>query len=364
MALKRIGYAVLGLILLAVFGGVCVLATSVTHSAAMAQQTQETVVPETELYRNQGLEPGLELDGTPDEITPEQVIFSDRILLRSQWTQEELTHTLDELRAFLSQVQLREPNVQSYLMTVPLRIGLEGSFSTDADYLALVQEELGKLRSLEDLLLSSLEDLATPVPILETLLEHQSEYLFYRTDSAWTARGAYYGGQAFLSAAGLETFPIESFQESAKSTTTGSFAPEKNFTGLEDRQYVYLYENYNPLVERLGIGERAPMVSVIRGASGCFLGASHYAYLVDGLADNGRSLMLMGAGNASVLAPWMVTQFDTILYIDLSFYSLEDMDLWEAFSQYGITDLLIVGDTSTLSSWRIIDIYEDLARAQ
>lgn len=328
------------------------------------ETTAEAAVPaamsDEEMYRNQGLEPGQALSAVPSEIAETRVTFPDRVLLRCGWTEAEEGEGIRALQTLLRAVDSRcGGQVKTYVMTVPLRIGFEQDFSTDDSYLQVVREERERLEELEGSMISQLEGLAVGLPLIETLDEHRSEYVFFRTDGCWTARGAYYGAQEFLAAAGLEPFPLGSFYETAKGTMKGALVDPLG--SIQDRVYVYLYQNYNPLVDQLETGERAPMVSLARGGIGQFIGGGCGVHKFDGLAENGRSLLLMGRGNAAVFAPWMVTQFETIVFVDLDWYSVDDWDFWQLFSQYGVTDLLVIEDTDVVSSSKVTKTFHDLA---
>ena len=312
-----------------------------------------------EKYRNQGLEPGVMLATVPEEVTETQVTFSDRVLLRCAWSLEEEEKGIQALRDLLTAVKARYSQVNTFVMTVPLRIGFEQDFSTDDSYLQLVREEREALEALEGRVISGVEGLAEGIAVIGTLDEHRSEYIFYRSDWYWSALGAYYGAQEFLEAAGLETFPLDSFYETAKNALTGTLV-DPNGT-IHDWGYVYLYRNYNPMQDRLETGEQAPLVSLARGGIGLFVGGDSCANQFDGLAENGRSLLLLGSGNGAVLAPWMVTQFESVVFLDLDRYSADDLDFWQLFSDYSITDMLVLEDTKSIVSPRAEDAFQDVA---
>ena len=53
----------------------------------------------------------------------------------------------------------------------------------------------------------------TAVDAYSILREHNDEYLYFRTDHHWTARGAYYAYTAFCKAAGMEPLPLSAWQK-------------------------------------------------------------------------------------------------------------------------------------------------------
>ena len=54
-------------------------------------------------------------------------------------------------------------------------------------------------------------DLLTKIDVCETLSDHSSEYIYYRTDHHWTSLGAYYGYTAIAEAMGMDPSPIEDY---------------------------------------------------------------------------------------------------------------------------------------------------------
>lgn len=342
MNIKKIQAIVGSCFLLIIVITVCIAATLFIDIEKNKNQQNKV-----DFNKEENLEQNLKLDQEPDLVTEQEVVFSDRILMRSNWISEDISDRINVLKRFLSQPHIVENGIQSYVMVVPLRIGLEDAFSEEEKYLELVKKENMRLHSLEESVLSAIDNLAIPIPLLDTLYRHRSEYIFYRTDPAWTAHGAYYGAQEFLNVAGLQSFLLDSFQESAKSTTFGRLKKQYK---AKDLQYTYLYQNYNPLVKQIGTEKKSPMISITRAGTGCFIGNDSRAYEIDGLSKNDRVLMVLGKENAAVFIPWMVTQFEKIIYINLSLISMNDFELESFFPKYKITDLLFVEDAESIVS--------------
>lgn len=343
---NRVQAAAIGLLLLAALVALC-LFSFLFSAAARQDDAEQTVVLETDLHRNQGLEDGRQLAQTPLEVTASHVVFEDRVLLRYEYTGEDVANHVQALRGFLSWARASFPDIGLYAMMMPLRISLETSFSSDADYLEIVRQEREKQISLEQDLLGGVGDLAVAVPVFQMLEEHEQEYLFYRTDSTWTARGAYYAGQAFLQAAEMETFAIDTFQEYAQNTTTGSLGVEfeERFGSIvPDRQYYYLYDRYNPMMEVISSPSESQNKLLVRRASagnGMFVDSGADICIWDGLAENGKTLLLLDEGGGNVVAPWMVTSFEHIVYVQLCYFNTQQFDFAQVLKQYGVTEILV-----------------------
>lgn len=60
---------------------------------------------------------------------------------------------------------------------------------------------------------SQMNDKVVKVDTYAALVAHNSEYIYFRTDHHWTARGAYYAYAAICEALGYEAAPLDSFEE-------------------------------------------------------------------------------------------------------------------------------------------------------
>lgn len=68
----------------------------------------------------------------------------------------------------------------------------------------------------------NMSDNVLKVDTVSRLVEHNHEYIYYRTDHHWTALGAYYAYTALCDAAGMEAEPLENFELWNQGTLTGS----------------------------------------------------------------------------------------------------------------------------------------------
>lgn len=349
---NRTGYVFSALAALVLVVVLCFGAEILSVKQQIKAEKEETVY-QVDLYRNQGLPEDKALDGSPKTITESTIGFTDRSLKRTQWTDEELSREIKAINSFIANAG---ENVRSYVMPSSLRIGFEEEFSNDQRYLQLVAAEKARLAEREQLMQNEIQG-ATFVPVMDALDLHKDEYIFYNFAPEWTARGSYYAAQEFLKAADFEGFPIEEFYESAK-LYTQLVSPDGNVKAL-DRHYVYLYENYNPLVTDISTGEKSPMISGVRNGTTIFMGENTFSELM-GLADNGRVLFIVGDYNGAVVVPWMVRDFEKIVYMNTSRYSLSKDDFSAVYNSYPVTDLLIIPSAAKESFNRETAIFETL----
>ena len=70
----------------------------------------------------------------------------------------------------------------------------------------------------------SLNDKVKCIPILDKLLEHRDEYLYFKTDHHWTQLAAYYAYTAFCNTKGIEPAPYDKWEELVFEPYTGEYA--------------------------------------------------------------------------------------------------------------------------------------------
>lgn len=66
------------------------------------------------------------------------------------------------------------------------------------------------------------------VSLYEKMMEHRAEYIYFRTDHHWTARGAYYAYQAFCEASGRDCHKLSEYKKKTAKGFKGTFYRETN----------------------------------------------------------------------------------------------------------------------------------------
>jgi len=63
-----------------------------------------------------------------------------------------------------------------------------------------------------DYMLAGMSDSVYKVDMFQKLIDHNDEYLYFRTDHHWTGLGAYYGYESICETLGMEARPLEDFE--------------------------------------------------------------------------------------------------------------------------------------------------------
>lgn len=295
----------------------------------------------------QGLPAGISPDSRPDAVTGDWVYFSDRILRRETFSPVQTGETVRILKDIFRSLP---QGVRRSLMVVPGRIGYENGLEVFAR----------DMWSVHDRVLKEMEPEVTVIRLDGVLGEKREEYLYYRTDDAWTALGAYYGAVSYLQTTGAGPAPDLSsylrregplFRGARGSDPRREIPPER-----ADRVDYYTEDTIIPWAEVLaarnpGYPEisREPVLSAARGGTDLFVGGRITRAVLRGKAGNGRSLLLAGDTEARILAPWLLSAYDRIDYIHTGWYREGPDELARLMEEAGTDDYLLVLGVHTLN---------------
>ncbi|MDR0861312.1 MAG: hypothetical protein LBN30_00825 [Oscillospiraceae bacterium] len=140
------------------------------------------------------------------------------------------------------------------------------------------------------------------------------EYIYFRTDHHWTARGAYCAYLAFAEAAGLNPVPLEAYAETALSGFHGylyRLSPSPKLADAPDTLYYYAnpeIETSPPLLYLPPEGEK-PTYQV-------FLGGDRDSMAITTNANNGKTAVVIKDSYANSFIPWLAPHYDTIVVLD------------------------------------------------
>ena len=216
----------------------------------------------------------------------------------------------------------------------------------------------------------NMPDRVIPVNAYDKLKAHSDEYIYYRTDHHWTARGAYYAYTALMEtmAQRLEK-PITASPSAAPKEKVKSLFEPVNLSdyamGRKTGFYGYLYRQaQNPDIkpdtiewydvnvdEHLNIsdeyyenGQSIKYDSVIfakdKNDYSLFLGGDQpLAELTNTKRPNGRTMLIIKDSYCNCFAPWVIENFGKVILIDPRTYNGSMKELLE---RYKPDDLLLM----------------------
>lgn len=212
-------------------------------------------------------------------------------------------------------------------------------------------------------LYSELSPDVTPVDAYTYVASVADQYVYFRTDHHWTARGAYEGYYAFCKASEQEAAPLESFETAVVADDfVGSLYRYAKRQVLKDYpDYVEVF--YQPMVESSEAYYSADMTgqyeaSVISDPSGttnkylAFLGGDHPLMHIVTTNKNGRRLVVLKDSFGNALVPFMTNNYEEIFVIDPRSASLS---LSEFCAAHQINDLLVENYAFAISNSAILN---------
>ena len=198
------------------------------------------------------------------------------------------------------------------------------------------------------------------VDVLPTLINHNAEDIYYRTDNRWTPLGAYYAGKVFAKAAGVpyadiseytptepkdyigdlaETCGADAYADFEKNPDKFSyFKPKASFkTNYYDDQFKFLATDkfYEEVPDSL-------YDSYYKGG--------FYCLRLDTKVKNGRRLLLVKDSFGTSMPTFFTGSFSEIYVVS---YNYLGANLSEVIEEFGITDVLYVLNTFIVTDTRV-----------
>lgn len=167
--------------------------------------------------------------------------------------------------------------------------------------------------------------------IYNRLASHNREYLYFKTDHHWTARGAYYAYLEFSGTAGFVPTPLSEMKPTfMKSSFLGSlYALTRHLSlkGNPDR-IEYFDKNFNGAKAyfKMKPSENWKKTQIVNKKGeygigyGVFLGIDYPIMKIEGSVKNGRNLMVIKDSYANAFIPFLVAHFEKIFVADIRYF--------------------------------------------
>ena len=262
-------------------------------------------------------------------------------LIPSQPNETELTRNLEAVNLFAqTHSELRHsmaviPN-SAYIMSNRLPL-----YASAPDQRA----QLGQIAA-------HLENVAF-IDTTDTLLAHQNEALYYRTDHHWTSLGAYYAFAPIAAALELDVSTAQYDIYTVSENFEGTLSSKSGSHTAKDTIEIYVPRtdtDYNVTYSD-GSGTEASLYQKqfldTKDQYAVFLGGNHPLIDIRTTADTERRLLLVKDSYANCLVPFLTPYFEEIVIIDPRF----SYDTAESIvNQYGVTDVLYLYNADTFQT--------------
>ena len=190
------------------------------------------------------------------------------------------------------------------------------------------------------------------------MYEHRDEYLFFKSDHHWTARGAYYAYSAFAKSIGLEPTPLDGFDYTVMNDSYhGSMynytydARVKNF--VDTIEAFFPRKAHTMTISAIG-GATYNYNSSIVSTNKTYVTfiAGDNPYTVINVPENPQDFNVLvlkdSFGNAFI--PFLCEHYGNIIVVDTRH---SGMNVYEQLKDYGLTDIVFVNNiqAANTASW-------------
>ena len=180
--------------------------------------------------------------------------------------------------------------------------------------------------------------------VFQTLSEHKDEDIYYRTDHHWTSLGAYYAYAALADSLGYVANPLTDYTPSVVSENfRGTLASKINLPTATDTITKYTFRNTFSCTMQTADGIQNSIYddSALNGSDqyNYFLGGVKAYHKIKTNANNNRRLLILKDSYAHSLVPFLCDHYESIILVDLRYYT---DDVFALLEEESITDLLVL----------------------
>ncbi|WP_165249284.1 DHHW family protein [Adlercreutzia sp. ZJ141] len=190
------------------------------------------------------------------------------------------------------------------------------------------------------------------VPTTDTLREHNSEYLYFRTDHHWTALGAYYIYRNFCEQKGIEPHNIADYEEVDFDGFLGTYYGSLKLDSMAknpDVVQTWAPKGTNDMTFTDTEGNVVDW-NVIEDVSAwnqgskynCFIGGDQpWAEIHNPNITDGSACVVVKESYGNAFVPWLVDHYQHVYIADFRYTSTNVVDFMK---EHGVGDLIIINN--------------------
>ena len=192
------------------------------------------------------------------------------------------------------------------------------------------------------------------VNVFNTLVRHNNEYIYFRTDHHWTALGAYYAYEAFCRVAGFEPVPLSEYTELDMGDFLGSFYSTSPQPATLETDHLYAYDppgNIEVQIYNYGYTYPGPTVldrsqSSIFDKYTCFLGGDHMMTVLtnNDLGDDAPNCVVYKDSYGNPFVLYLTQHYHRVYALDFRKY--DAMGMRSFIQAYHINDVILAESMS------------------
>lgn len=192
------------------------------------------------------------------------------------------------------------------------------------------------------------------VPLYDILMQHRTEYIFFRTDHHWTSLGAYYAYCAFCAAKGIVPNELSAYDKKSSEGFLGTFYRD---TDQNKELKADTLETLLPISQNLSFeyttveGNKLP-APVIADADSYSASLKYCAYIA---GDNpysvirnkditdGSSCIVVKESYGNAFVPFLADHYQTIYIVDYRYW---EGDLYDFIKKKKLREVILINNIS------------------
>ena len=203
------------------------------------------------------------------------------------------------------------------------------------------------------------------VDTYDNLKNHNSEYIYFRTDHHWTALGAYYAYEEFCKVRGFTPTPLSDFETVEYPNFVGTFYASSNqVQALKDNPDTvigYIPKSTNNMFYIDGNGQRIDW-RIVNDVSDYNSGAKYsafsaadqiYAQIDNPTLTDGPSCVVIKESFGNAFIPFLVDHYSHIYIVDYRYfyqYSQYNNSVYQLVTQNDVDDVIFINNVDAISS--------------
>ena len=224
-----------------------------------------------------------------------------------------------------------------------------------------------------DYIYNKLSSNVTSVDAYSEMLQRNDEYLYYRTDHHWTARGAYYAYVAFCKEKGIAPTPLSSYQRLQFDGFLGTLYAEhgqpQDMKDNPDYVEAFVPIGVNEETVYNSNGTKINELAIVYTKADKYTAGNKYLAFIGGdqplieihnpNINNGSSIVVIKESYGNAFVPFLVDSYEYVYVIDYRHWS---GDLADFVIDRGIDDVLFLNVINATSTGARIDELEKIIK--
>ena len=213
------------------------------------------------------------------------------------------------------------------------------------------------------------------VDVFSTLKNHNSEYIYFRTDHHWTALGAYYAYVKYCNAKGIEPTPLEDYETIEFTDFVGSFYYESDkveaLAENPDTLTAYIPKTTNDMMY---VNENLEKIqwNIIMDVTGwdnssyysCFAaGDEIYARIDNPNVDNGESCVVIKESYGNAFIPFLADHYEHIYIVDYRYfydYPEYENSVYKLVTENNVNDVIFINNSDAMTNTSASELMSDM----